>query len=232
MDTSKIELYAKIGYKDKDWYQKCQLLFEELFGKEKLELVTQIFAATSINSSLKSNVRLFRKALHEIENSLPLSAYLPVMKLQLERINKGEKIQGRKISAFASAMSGDPNAVVVDTWLLRAYDLDRTYARALANGTTKVRSAGATDKSYSFIENDIRYKALHLDLEPRQLCAMIWSGVRIATSNDRETHYANVLRHQLYNMFDAPDPKVYSAKGKSEAEFLLDQRDWENNLKQ
>lgn len=159
--------------------------------------MTQLFAATSINSSLKSNVRLFRKALHEHENLLPFSVYLPVMLLQLKRIRAGEPIQGRKINSFAAAMSGDPNAVVVDIWLMRAYGEEVRYVH---KGVT--RNASPTSKQYDQIENHVRYLAYQKDLEPRQLSTMIWSGVRIATNNDRETHYENVLRQQLYNMFE------------------------------
>lgn len=194
-----IEYYLKVGEKDKDWYKQCQQLFEDLYGKEKLQLVTNIFAATSINSSLKSNIRLFRKALYEIENGLPFSNYLPVMLLQLQRIRAGQPIQGRKISSFARAMSGDPNAVVVDVWLLRAFELDNKSKRSLSG---RLQSSGATNKQYDFVELYCRELAEVLGLQPKEVSAMIWAGVRITRTGDRETHYKNILQHQLFNMFE------------------------------
>lgn len=198
MNTDKIDYYIKLGTKDKNWYEECQRLFEEHYGVERLELVCSIFAATSINSSLKSNIRLFRKALHEIENGLEFSNYLPVMKTQLERIRAGESIRGRKINSFARAMSGDKNAVVVDIWLLRAFGEDRQYRRSL---TDRPQSGGATNRQYTEIEAWVRIRAAELELEPRQLCAMIWAGVRIDQTGDKETHYKTILEHQLFNMF-------------------------------
>lgn len=199
MNIKYIGQYIKLGAKDKFWYAECQSLFEELYGPEKLSFVCSLFAATSINSSLKSNIRLFRKAMHEIENNLPFSNYLPVMKLQLKRIRSGESIRGRKISSFAKAMSGDPNAVVVDIWLLRAFEMDNRYVRSFGG---KERSGGATDKQYDFIELFCREYADREELEARQVSSMIWSGVRVLRTGDRETSYKNILRHQLYNMFD------------------------------
>jgi hypothetical protein len=126
MITNHIPKYVSKGLKDKLWYENQTAEFIKIFGYIRLPLVSKIFAATSINSSLKSNIRLFRKAYHEMTNNLPLSNYLPVMKLQLERIQKGEDINGRKIKSFAAALSGDPNAVVVDIWLLRAFEVRST----------------------------------------------------------------------------------------------------------
>lgn len=69
----------------------------------------------------KSNVTLFRR--YEIENDLPVGNYLPNIQDQLRLIRSGQPLSGRKINAFARAMAGDQNAVVVDIWLLRAFDL-------------------------------------------------------------------------------------------------------------
>lgn len=207
-------IYIDIGRADKNWYEEHQLLFEKIYGKDRLSLITSLFAATSINSSLQANVRLFRKALHEIENNLPFSSYLPVMLLQLERIRAGEPIKGRKITNFAAALSGNVNAVVVDIWLLRAYEMDRKYSRiktkldfisgTLYSRKIKARSSGATNAQYNYIEKEVRAKAKELDLEPRQVSAMIWSGVRTARTGNKQTKYKEVLLHQLYNMFDNP----------------------------
>jgi hypothetical protein len=129
MTTDKIARYVWIGRKDQFWYHEAEAVFTELFGRDRLDLVTKLFAATSINTSLKSNITLFRRALHEIERDLPIGRYMPNIKQQLEQIRKGEELTGRKIRSFARAMAGDPDAVVVDIWLLRAFDMDRKYFR-------------------------------------------------------------------------------------------------------
>lgn len=202
MDVTDIDKYIAIGMKDKMWYQECEETLVEIYGREKLVLVTNLLAATSIGSSLKSNLQLFRKALHQLERDLPFVGYLPGIKFQLDRIRKGEELSGRKIRSFARAMSGDTQAVVVDRWLLRAFKMDRQYKRNTGPHAGKILSGGATDKQYTAIEEWVRNRAFEMEMEPRQLSAIIWSGVRISMSGDRETHYKTVLKLKLYNMYD------------------------------
>lgn len=227
LDTSRIARYVWIGRKDLNWYQKSTELFIELFGLERLDLVTKLFAATSINTSLKANVTLFRRALHEIENNLPTSDYLPIIMQQLEQIRAGKQLTGRKIRSFARAMLGDPEAVVVDVWLLRAFSQDKKSFRKdplgrvvygslvdyplfdeiyraipeTPNPRGLFRSRGATDGQYTDIENYVRQEARAMGIQPRQLSAMIWSGVRIDQGGDANTSYETVLRNKMQNMF-------------------------------
>lgn len=205
MDTSKIKTYAEIGSKDLNWYQDTQVVFEDLFGHERLHLVTRIFAATSINTSLKSNITLFRKAYYEIENHLPIGRYLPNIQNQLQRIRTGQDLSGRKIRNYANAMSGDKNAVVVDVWLLRAFGMDKKYFRKPKEGSKARginRSSGPTDRQYTMIEDYIKKLAKKMKLQPRQLSSMIWAGVRITTNGDTETRYDRILKNKLTNLFN------------------------------
>jgi hypothetical protein len=240
MNTHKIARYVWIGRKDLMWYHEAEDLFVELFGRDRLGLVTKLFAATSINTSLKANITLFRRAMHEIDRDLPIGNYMPNIRQQLEQIRKGDELTGRKIRSFARAMSGDPDAVVVDVWLLRAFDMDRKYfrkrpnrggivakAQEIMHETTQLaafyydgpvlypergfvdidkgrglyRSGGASDSQYTKIENYVRDEARAMGIQARQLSAMIWSGVRIDQSGDRETRYGNILRAKFYDLF-------------------------------
>lgn len=222
MNTSKIARYVWIGRKDINWYRDCEEVFVKLFGADRLQLVTRLFAATSINTSLKSNITLFRRAYHEIENGLPIGNYMPNIRQQIEQIRAGKELTGRKINSFARAMAGDPDAVVVDIWLLRAFDMDRkyfrkekyreenfeestdifgTYRASFSVPVGRFRSGGATDKQYTTIENYVRQEARAMGLQPRQLCAMIWAGVRIDQSGDTNTHYKTILENHFTNLF-------------------------------
>jgi hypothetical protein len=200
-DTSNIPEYVWLGLKDMNWYQECEQTFREIFGDDKIVLVTRLFAATSINTSLKSNITLFRKAFYEIENKLPIGDYLPNIKMQLEQIRSGRDLTGRKIRSFARAMSGDADAVVVDIWLLRAFNLDRKYFRSGGPHGGRFRSGGATDKIYTQIEDWIRREARKRDIEPRQLSSMIWAGMRTKTNGIDDTRYSSILRSRLQNLF-------------------------------
>jgi hypothetical protein len=195
VNSNKVGEYIRKGAKDRTWYADTQALFTELFGPPPmLTLVTKLFAATSINSSLKSNIRLFRRALYEIENNLPQGKYLPVMAQQIDAIRNGRPMSGRKINSFAAAMSGDVNAVVVDVWLLRAFDTNNRYYRQQSE---TVREGGATKWQYDVIEEYVRQEARLRGLEPREISSMIWSGIRGGV-----TRYDQILRNQMFNMYD------------------------------
>lgn len=202
LDTHKIARYLWIGRGDQHWYRDCQEVFIQLFGEEKLKLVCKLFAATSINTSLKSNITLFRRAFYEIEHGLPTGKYLPNICTQIDRIKAGEPLSGRKINNFANAMAGDKNAVVVDIWIMRAFNMDKRYMRRTGPHEGLERSGGPTDGQYSRIETYIQEEGRKMGLEPREFCAMLWAGVRIDTSGDKRTHYKEILLHKLTNLFN------------------------------
>jgi hypothetical protein len=246
MNTDKIARYVWKGRHDARWYHQAEELFVDLFGRDRLQLVTRLFAATSINTSLKANITLFRRALYEIENGLPSEHYLPNIRKQIEQVRAGNELTGRKINSFARAMAGDPDAVVVDVWLLRAFGEDRKYFRKdpktrgekvltleqyverygaqlalpgrkpeefspgarIPQGGHAVklrglyRSGGASDAQYTRIENYVRQEAQAMGVQARQLSAMIWSGVRIDQSGDRETHYSTILQSHFHNLYN------------------------------
>lgn len=191
MNTDNIGKLIAMGSKDQHWYRDTEQLFESIYGRDRLHFITQLFAATSIKTSLRGNVKLFRKALREIDEDRPFSNYLPVILYQLDRIRTGRPLKARKIRNFAAAMSGDVNAVVVDRWIMRAFG----YSGNLA----------PTDRQYTEIEQWIQGYAEMTDREPRQVCAMIWSGIR----KDRTTRYDDVLKQQLIPLFNEKDFGIY-----------------------
>lgn len=222
LDTSKIARYVWIGRRDINWYHDCEDVFTKLFGKDRLELVAKLFAATSITTALKSNLTLFRKAYWEIQNNKPIGSYLPNIKLQLELIRAGQPLSGRKIQAFAGGMSGFKDAVVVDIWLCRAFGI---YKQSFRNNgkplsplpmalpfldepmveeakAGRMRSASPTTGQYNAVENYVREEAAAMRIEPRQLSAMIWSGVRIDATGNFNTHYKEILTNSLTNLFN------------------------------
>lgn len=199
MNTENISRYIYFGRTDKDWYADCRATLVDLFGADRLTLVTDLLAATSINTSLTSNVTLFRRAYYEIKNDLPVGKYLPIIQAQLNQVRSGIGLTGRKIRSFAAAMRGDSYAVVVDIWLLRAFGEDRKYRRS-ASGLD--RSGGPTDAQYSKIETWVRMEALYRGVTPAQLGACIWSGIRREVGRNPQTRYCDFLRYHLTNLYN------------------------------
>lgn len=87
MTIDKIPLYIATGFKDKNWFAECEALFVEIYGREKLKLVAQLFAATSQASSLKSNIQQFRKALNQLEKG-PAVYWVPTYYYKATRADK------------------------------------------------------------------------------------------------------------------------------------------------
>lgn len=201
MDYRELPTYIWLGRNYQHWYRDCNRLFIELFGEEEVPLVTQLFAATSINTAMKSNITLFKRAYHEHKNGLPISNYLPNIQKQLERLRNGQELSGRKIRSFAAAMAGDVNAVVMDIWALRAFGVDRQYVRNTGAHAGKVRSGGATDRQYTLIENYVREQAAKMGLLPYEVSAMIWAGARMYHNGERDNSYEAILRSEFCNLF-------------------------------
>lgn len=165
--------YISLGKADLKWYAECRVTLEEIFPGEDLWLICRLLAATSIHTSLKANIKLFRKALYLYHNDLPFNGFVPVMTKQLVSLKAGGDLSGRKIRNFAAAMYGNPNAVVVDTWILRAFAVNR---KRTFRG--RIIDASASKKQYDAIEKWIVKRAFKLGMQPRELCSMIWAGVR------------------------------------------------------
>jgi hypothetical protein len=201
MDDSRIDMYIRHGFKDKDWYDECAKLLTDLYGAENLKLVADIIAATSINSTLKSNIALFRKAHYQLLNGKPFEGFMPAIKRQLEQIRDGTGISGQKITAFSAAIQGDKNAVVVDTWLVRALGMERTYKRHTGPHKNKERGGGVSKQDFKIIEGYVRERAKTMDLEPRQLSAIIWTGIRVLSTDEKESRYSTILQLKEFNMF-------------------------------
>ncbi len=192
LETDAIAKYLWLGRGDQHWYADTEKVIIELFGKEELWLVSQLLAATSIHSTLKSNIHQFKKALHQIKTGQEIKGYLPVVLSQVVQVRDGIGLTGRKINNFAKAMAGDRDAVVVDIWICRAFGQDRKYTRK-ASGTPL--NGGPTENQYSTIEAWIQKNAREMGLQPREFCAMIWSGVRqIATGRNNTTRYEGYLK--------------------------------------
>ncbi len=197
LQTENIAKYMWIGRSDRTWYAEVEEVIVSIFGRDQLEYFAKILAATSIHSTLKSNLSQARRAKIQLESGAEIQGYLPNVRKQLELIRAGKELSGRKISNFAKAMAGDKYAVVVDIWVLRAFGQDRKYTRKKSGIAL---SGGATEKQYDAIEKWIQENAREMGLQPREFCSMIWGGVRtVATGRGNTTRYQELLKAMYGN---------------------------------
>ena len=157
------------------WYDESMEAIRHRFGDDA-DLFAGILAATSAHSSVSANVKLAVKAFNMIKDTGTITRegfmkhhYLGILQVLEHGIPKGPKV-----GAFARALLGDHDAVVVDLWMCR------WYGSALRAPTIKLRRE---------IEAAIRIKATELGLSPRDTQAHIWCQVR-----GNSESYADYLR--------------------------------------
>jgi hypothetical protein len=71
-----------------------------------------------------------------------------------------EALNGQKTNAFARAIAGDSDAVVIDVWMIRAAGLDA--------------SKGVNKTQYNTLVDSVRNVAKEFGLTPRTAQALIW----------------------------------------------------------
>lgn len=197
MDLRNIDKYLIAGEASRFWYQDCELVLKNIFS-DNWKLAAKMLAATSINTSLTSNVTLFKRAWFQYHNDIPLAGYLPVIEKQLGQIKNGTGLTGQKICAFERAMTGDTEAVVVDVWLARAFGVEKRCVRKESN---LERSGGVTEKTFNNVTAAVREKANEKCLQPREAGAVIWAGIRKQYFPKEKSHYSGYLINSFSTLF-------------------------------
>lgn len=216
---SRVARYLLNGLKDRHWYRDNAEITKQLFKHFPADLFPKLLAATSIRNEIGGNVtkalraldQFYKDELHDVligkkgekkvmQNHFPGHLDAVMMQLALVKAGKGfgngSKNSARKITAFAEAMQGLPNAVVVDIWLMRAFNTD-----ILRLHKNRMISTSPAPKLYDAIEWYCQKVAQRLAMEPREISAMLWSGIR-SEFNQRQTRYTDFFERKLsFGMF-------------------------------
>jgi hypothetical protein len=146
-----------------DWYN-TQKELEHYFGKDA-PIMANLIAATSNNSTVKSNLTLALKAYaqHKADPEAPIEGLMKTLLPAVQKSLAGEELNGRKVHAFSKALLGDPDAVVVDRWMMRAFGF---------------KGDVPTASQYDVIEHAIKDMAKKQGITPREAQAQLWFGVK------------------------------------------------------
>ena len=155
------EFYAQ-GIDGKDWYNEAAEFLDSAYPGEG-DLMAAILAATSINATVKANVTLALKAYAQLKAGLEFTGFIPAAVQQLELAKNGLPLSGTKVENFRRALRGEPNAVVVDRWMLRAYG-------------EEALTPAATRRVTALILQEAKAEGV----EPRQWQAGVWCGIKRA----------------------------------------------------
>lgn len=110
-----------------DWYVVARRdIADRFFGQpERAANFARLLAATSPQADVRENVRYALDALKHLESlaagcDSDWKPWIPCHAANVRRVIEGKPLRGPKVQAFAAALLGDDEAVVVDTWMLRA----------------------------------------------------------------------------------------------------------------
>lgn len=149
----------------KGWYNVKEPL-EELFGQDA-PVMAKILAATSNNSTVKSNTTIALKVYGQWKLN-PTKDPIGVMSTMYPAIRdavEGREFGGRKVNNFAKALMGDPSAVVVDRWMMRAF-----FGKAAKDVPSPAE--------YDFIEHQVHELAKTHGMTPADVQAALWFSVK------------------------------------------------------
>ena len=157
-----------------DWYEGTANWAKQKFG-EDADMMLRFLAVTSANGQTEAGAAMALKAFAQWKAGMPFEGFRgDSMVGQLNRVVKGENLgEHTKIQNFYDALKGDPNAIVLDRWMMDALNLK--------------------DKGGNLRENDYRIYSQVIDdlaemngMTPRQFQAAVWEGARVRKAHISE----------------------------------------------
>lgn len=148
------------------WYFEAQEVAEDVAENmgASLEIGASIVSAFSPRERWASNVA---KALAFSMNK-PVSGLSNNLRMAQDAMTLGfDALKGLKTNAFARAIAGDTDAVVIDVWMMRAAGMDND---------------SPTKGQYREISDAVRIIAEEFGITPRTAQALIWIIVRGSAS--------------------------------------------------
>ena len=140
------------------WYLEAQEVAEdvaEIMGTS-LEVGASIVSAFSPRERWSSNVA---KA-YAFANGKPVAGLQNNYRMAQAALTQGfDALKGQKTNAFARAIAGDTNAVVIDVWMMRAAGME---------------TDSPNKTQYNLLSDAVRIVAEEFGITPRTAQAVIW----------------------------------------------------------
>lgn len=198
--TTELMKMLNAGKPYAEWYGTGDEL-RQFFGKDA-EVFANLLAATSNNAEVKSNVALALKAYAQWKIN-PEADPIGIMGTVVPAVKKAltnDPLLGRKVHNFARALMGDPDAVVVDRWMMRAF------------GFMGPKNDVPTAQQYDFIEHAVKKLAQDNNMTPREVQAAIWYGakdkIEAGTRGELPPSYQQNLLEREKSGLSLDDPKA------------------------
>jgi hypothetical protein len=177
----KIMRYILNGREDVNWYEETKAAFEAFLPGYNIDLFISLFALTSPRTNFASNLKLALKAYDmftgkiEFEEKGFLGSTFIILKQFREGLfvfQSGVRGSKRKINNFKHSITGKDH-ITVDMWILKAFGLLAYYVFKGKRYPYSTR-----DGEYDVVEAYLKGLSRVVQIEGRQINAMIWRGIR------------------------------------------------------
>ncbi len=145
------------------WYFEAQEVAEDVAEllSTSLEVGASIVASFSPRERWSSNVAKS----YAFANGKPVTGLSNNLAMAMSSVTLGfDALKGLKTNAFARAIAGDKNSVVIDMWMIKAAGMES--------------SKGVNKKEYKELSLAVTEVATRVKLTPRTTQALIWSIAR------------------------------------------------------
>jgi hypothetical protein len=155
------------------WYEETAKWSKQKFGSDS-DMFLRFLSVTSANSSTEAGAAMALKAYSQWKMDMPFEGFRgQAMSDQLRVVSRGEALpENTKIQNFLDALRGNPDAVVLDRWMIKALNLPSS-------------KGSLTPSNYKIYERVVRDLATANDMTPRQFQAAVWEGARVNTIHER-----------------------------------------------
>lgn len=162
---------------NKNWYSKSNETIKEIF-KDDSDLFIDLLAITSIRNSVKSNTIFALDCYYRIKHDKPLNRKYGIadkpIKINIKRVLNDKPIHGNKISKFAKCLKGDLDNIVIDVWMLKAFNINRM---------------SPNKKDIKYIEYIINRISKKLNIKNAQVQACLWCYAKYELNNTNHKEY-------------------------------------------
>jgi hypothetical protein len=145
------------------WYDKIADQLNKRLGPQGTKMFLNFVAATSPRMPVMRNLDAAIQAYNQYMSGEEFTGFMSTHVPNILRAFKGEDLSGAKVSNFAKAMSGDPNAVTLDVWMARAFGMNKDQFNPV---------------QYQALSDAIRELASNAGVQPRQYQAAVWTGIK------------------------------------------------------
>lgn len=144
------------------WYTRAKADIE-LVCKHKVWNFDRFVDILAITSPRVAVVRNIRAAMYYMDTEKYVSGTIYATRVAMEHYEETGEIRGLKTSAFARALKGDLEAIVLDTWMAEAFEIEQPRFQ-----NKDIRKE---------CEQRIRRAARVCDIRPAELQAASWAAI-------------------------------------------------------